>query len=101
MSEGNLIRVGVDCLLATDDPGNTLAMTRWICFQAGLNVALNLALLVNAAILVTEWKEFRELDWPALSAVMSTPLLVDGRNLLDPEAARSAGFDYEGIGRAQ
>jgi hypothetical protein len=32
---------------------------------------------------------------------MRTPLIVDGRNLLDPQAARVAGFDYEGIGRVQ
>jgi hypothetical protein len=31
---------------------------------------------------------------------MRRPLIVDGRNLLDPEATRAAGFDYEGIGRA-
>ena len=31
---------------------------------------------------------------------MRTPLIVDGRNLLDAEAARAAGFDYEGIGRS-
>jgi len=31
---------------------------------------------------------------------MKTPLIIDGRNLLDPEAVRAAGFEYEGIGRA-
>jgi UDPglucose 6-dehydrogenase len=53
----------------------------------------------DAVVLVTEWSEFSELDWPALAASMSTPILVDGRNFLDPDAMRKAGFAYEGIGR--
>jgi UDPglucose 6-dehydrogenase len=53
----------------------------------------------DAAILVTEWPEFRELDWNAAAARMSGRLLVDGRNFLDPEAVAAAGFAYEGIGR--
>jgi UDPglucose 6-dehydrogenase len=53
----------------------------------------------DAAILVTEWREFAELDWPALRERMATPLVIDGRNFLDAEALREAGFAYEGIGR--
>jgi UDPglucose 6-dehydrogenase len=53
----------------------------------------------DAAVLVTEWPEFAELDWKAAAKAMANPLVVDGRNFLDPEAVRAAGFDYEGIGR--
>ena len=53
----------------------------------------------DAAILVTEWPEFTELDWTSLASAMRTPLMVDGRNFLDPDAMRAAGFTYEGIGR--
>ena len=53
----------------------------------------------DAAILVTEWPEFAELDWAAAAERMARPLLIDGRNFLDPSAARGAGFEYEGIGR--
>jgi UDPglucose 6-dehydrogenase len=53
----------------------------------------------DAAVLVTEWSEFAELDWEAARARMARPLLVDGRNFLDPEKLRAAGFEYEGIGR--
>ena len=53
----------------------------------------------DAAVLVTEWNEFAELDWPALSESMARPLVVDGRNFLDAGALRDAGFTYEGIGR--
>jgi UDPglucose 6-dehydrogenase len=54
----------------------------------------------DAAVLVTEWPEFAELDWAAAAGRMARPLLVDGRNFLDPAAMRAAGFEYEGIGRA-
>jgi UDPglucose 6-dehydrogenase len=53
----------------------------------------------DAAVLVTEWPEFRELDWGEVRSRMRTPLIVDGRNFLDREALREAGFTYEGIGR--
>jgi UDPglucose 6-dehydrogenase len=53
----------------------------------------------DAAVLVTEWSEFSDLDWIAAAASMSRPLIVDGRNFLDPTALAAAGFEYEGIGR--
>jgi UDPglucose 6-dehydrogenase len=53
----------------------------------------------DAAVLVTEWPEFAELDWAEVAKRMNTPLLVDGRNFLDAEAVRAAGMTYEGIGR--
>jgi UDPglucose 6-dehydrogenase len=53
----------------------------------------------DAAVLVTEWGEFAELDWAEAASRMARPLLVDGRNFLDPKALREAGFEYEGIGR--
>ena len=53
----------------------------------------------DAAILVTEWPEFAELDWEESARRMANPLLVDGRNFLDPARLRAAGFTYEGIGR--
>jgi UDPglucose 6-dehydrogenase len=54
----------------------------------------------DAAILVTEWPEFAELDWATAAERMASPLVIDGRNFLDPKALRAAGFRYEGIGRA-
>jgi UDPglucose 6-dehydrogenase len=53
----------------------------------------------DAAVLVTEWPEFAELDWVEVAKRMNTPLLVDGRNFLDADAVRAAGLIYEGIGR--
>jgi UDPglucose 6-dehydrogenase len=53
----------------------------------------------DAAILVTEWPEFGELDWSDVAARMANPVLIDGRNFLDSRAVRAAGLVYEGIGR--
>lgn len=53
----------------------------------------------DAVVLVTEWREFADLDWSAAAERMTRPLIVDGRNFLDPESLTSAGFEYEGIGR--
>jgi UDPglucose 6-dehydrogenase len=53
----------------------------------------------DAAVLVTEWGEFKDLDWSAAAERMTRPLVVDGRNFLDPGTLMAAGFEYEGIGR--
>jgi UDPglucose 6-dehydrogenase len=54
----------------------------------------------DAAVLVTEWPEFAELDWAGeVHQRMAQPVIVDGRNFLDREGLRAAGFTYEGIGR--
>jgi UDPglucose 6-dehydrogenase len=53
----------------------------------------------DAAVIVTEWPELRELDWAEAGARMRNRLVVDGRNLLDPAKLRALGFVYEGIGR--
>jgi UDPglucose 6-dehydrogenase len=53
----------------------------------------------DAAVIVTEWPELATLASPEVRAAMANPLIVDGRNLLDPEATHAAGFAYEGIGR--
>jgi UDPglucose 6-dehydrogenase len=52
----------------------------------------------DAAVLVTEWTEFAELDWAAAAEKMARPMLVDGRNYLDPKKLIDSGFEYEGIG---
>ncbi len=54
----------------------------------------------DAVVLVTEWPELAEVDWQAVGRSMRNPLLIDGRNMLDPAALRAAGFTVEGIGRA-
>jgi UDPglucose 6-dehydrogenase len=67
----------------------------WICGSS--REALEGA---DAAVLVTEWPEFGELDWVNdVKKLMKTPLVVDGRNYLDRDELVAAGFTYEGVGR--
>jgi UDPglucose 6-dehydrogenase len=53
----------------------------------------------DACVIVTEWPEFAELDWQEVARRMSGNLVIDGRNFVDPDAIRAAGFIYEGSGR--
>jgi UDPglucose 6-dehydrogenase len=53
----------------------------------------------RALVVLTEWDEFRWLDFAKVHSSMATPVIVDARNLLDPAQLRRMGFDYTGIGR--
>jgi UDPglucose 6-dehydrogenase len=53
----------------------------------------------EAAVIVTEWDDLKALPRHEVRMAMKSPLIVDGRNFLDPETVRRAGFAYEGIGR--
>jgi UDPglucose 6-dehydrogenase len=49
---------------------------------------------------LTEWDEFRWLDFSKVAELMAHPAILDARNLLDPAMVRRRGFDYEGMGRS-
>ena len=68
-----------------------------ICY---CNDPLSAAEHADALVLVTEWPEFAGLNLKQLAERMNNAVLIDGRNLFQPEKARAAGFDYAGIGRA-
>ena len=53
----------------------------------------------DALLILTEWEEFRELDWERIHRLMARPLVIDGRNLLEPVAMQELGFEYYGFGR--
>jgi UDPglucose 6-dehydrogenase len=53
----------------------------------------------EALIIATEWKEFENVDFSEVRRLMHTPLIFDGRNLLDPNTMGDLGFQYHGIGR--
>ncbi|MEU6717870.1 UDP-glucose/GDP-mannose dehydrogenase family protein [Nonomuraea sp. NPDC046802] len=53
----------------------------------------------DAAIVVTEWPQLKEVDWAQVVTAMRRPVLYDGRNLLDPAAMRGLGFTYISVGR--
>jgi UDPglucose 6-dehydrogenase len=53
----------------------------------------------DALVVVTEWQEFLRLDYGKMVKTMREPVLIDGRNFLDPTVVTAAGFRYLGIGR--
>jgi UDPglucose 6-dehydrogenase len=55
----------------------------------------------DALIVVTEWREFRSPDFAELTRRLRQPVVIDGRNLYDPDLMAELGFDYTGIGRAK
>nr|WP_274428100.1 nucleotide sugar dehydrogenase [Acetonema longum] len=52
----------------------------------------------DALVLITEWEEYLKLDFLKLRSVMNTPILIDGRNFLNPAELNAVGFLYEGVG---
>jgi UDPglucose 6-dehydrogenase len=73
-------RPGLDSVVVVDDP-----------YLAAKDV--------DALVVLTEWPEFRTLDWATLAGVVRRPIVVDLRNLLDPDILRRAGFAWTGLGR--
>ncbi|MEH1908793.1 MAG: UDP-glucose/GDP-mannose dehydrogenase family protein [Nostoc sp.] len=53
----------------------------------------------DALVLVTEWQQFSTLDYVKMAKLMAHPVIIDGRNFLDPETLIRAGFQYVGVGR--
>ena len=53
----------------------------------------------HALVILTEWDEFRSLDWGGVRALMHNPIIVDGRNLFEPARMQAAGFEYYSLGR--
>lgn len=72
--------------------------------RAGLTVAASpeaAAEGTDAILVVTEWKEFWNLDLTAIKPCMKHPLLLDGRNIYEPETLKEQGWVYSGVGRGQ
>ena len=93
---GRLLSEGAD-VTAWDPVANGAAHLHGVELAGSALEALDGA---DAAVIVTEWPELRELDWEEAGGRMRNRVIVDGRNLLDPDAMRALGFAYEGIGRA-
>jgi UDPglucose 6-dehydrogenase len=53
----------------------------------------------DALVLVTDWEQFRKLDYVQMAKLMNNPVMIDGRNFLDRETLESAGFRFLGVGR--
>jgi UDPglucose 6-dehydrogenase len=89
IAEGARVR-GYDPVVGTDE------RLKGVDVRPSAEAALDGA---DGAVLVTEWPEIVDLDWPAVRETMRRPVLVDGRNVLDDAAMRQAGFVFDAIGR--
>ncbi|OLR90789.1 UDP-glucose dehydrogenase family protein [Actinokineospora bangkokensis] len=87
--------VGYDPALRPDNPHRDLAA---ITLVDDPYVAAKDA---EAVVILTEWPEFRSLDWAHLAEVAARPTVIDTRNLLDPAVARRGGFEWIGLGKNQ
>jgi len=84
------------------DPVASLEAQRLLNGRPGITFAgraMEAAEGADAAIIVTEWKEFRSPDLQRLKEVLKQPVVLDGRNILDPTQVREAGLEYLGVGR--
>jgi UDPglucose 6-dehydrogenase len=84
------------------DPVASLEAQRLLKGRPGITFAgraMEAAEGADAAIIVTEWKEFRSPDLQRLKEVLKQPVVLDGRNILDPTQVREAGLEYLGVGR--
>jgi UDPglucose 6-dehydrogenase len=82
--------------VAMTEAKRVLGETRALTLVAEPMAALKGA---DALIVATEWKEFRSPDFDAVRALLTLPLVFDGRNLYDPTQVRAAGLEYFAIGR--
>jgi UDPglucose 6-dehydrogenase len=93
---GQLLAAGAT--VTAHDPqaaGNALRVLPQLAIAKEPHEALDGA---DAAVIATEWPVYRELDWAALRDRLASPVVVDGRRLLDGEAMRRLGYRYEVVG---
>lgn len=85
--------------LTAHDPGCPVAVPGVTDAVAVVDEPQLVAKDAEALVVLTEWPEFRSLDWTAIAAVMHNRIVVDTRNLLDPDVLRRAGISWVGVGR--
>lgn len=93
-----LCQVGAECI--GYDPGADVNETKEYTdlFYRASSIA-DFAQSLDAMVLITEWPQFRELDYTSLGKLMKQRVIVDTKNYLNPFALTEADFDYQGFGR--
>jgi UDPglucose 6-dehydrogenase len=81
-----------------------VALSNALHFNADLGVVycnqpLDALHKADAVVLVTEWPEYRDLDWSRVKGILNNPLILDGRNFLDRHELERLGYRYVGVGR--
>ncbi|MEU8793509.1 UDP-glucose/GDP-mannose dehydrogenase family protein [Streptomyces sp. NPDC048643] len=91
LAEGARVRCW-DPLARTPDAEPWSSTTRYATPDEALEGA-------DAAVVVTEWTQLKDINWAQAAQQMRRPVLFDGRNLLDPQQMREFGFTYMSVGR--
>lgn len=94
-----LRRAGASCF-GYDPAASDEEMHEYARLFERVSSADALAAGAHALVLVTEWPEFKEIDYAALGARMKKRVMIDSKNHLDPATLQAAGFAYQGFGRA-
>jgi UDPglucose 6-dehydrogenase len=98
----------VDIIKALEDEGASILAYDPVAMSVAKQIMPNLKTVDNpydaaagcdALILMTEWNEFKQLDFHKLKAAMKSPALIDARNVYEPDKMAQAGFNYRGVGR--
>ena len=85
--------------LTAYDPGCPAAVPGVTDDVVVVDEPLRAAKDADALVVLTEWPEFRSLDWGAVAGALAGRVVVDCRNLLDPDVLRRAGISWVGVGR--
>ncbi len=91
LAEGSTVRIY--------DPVALANVKEWLPGVACIEDPLEACLDAHAAVVCTEWPQIADLAGSDLVSVLAYPIVIDGRNALDPEDMRSAGIRYHGLGR--
>jgi UDPglucose 6-dehydrogenase len=88
------------CQIAAYDPAAAERAKGVLNGVAFVNDAYEAAQGADALLILTDWEEFTAVDWKRLHGQMKYPIVIDGRNLCDPEVMATQGFTYYSVGRA-
>ncbi len=87
------------CIVRATDP-EAMARARTVFPDLAYSAdPYEVSLGADALLVLTEWEQFRRLDWKRVRHEMARPLLIDGRNMLRPEEMKALGFEYISFGR--
>ncbi|MBI4991584.1 UDP-glucose/GDP-mannose dehydrogenase family protein [Candidatus Gottesmanbacteria bacterium] len=81
------------------DPKVNLQELRSYPFIKRVKNIIDLAKNCDALVLLTQWPEFKELDYAKMASIMKKPIIIDAKNFLEPKKLIKSGFEYEGFGR--
>ncbi len=94
-----LVKKGATCL-GYDPKVDLQELKKYSRVVKKVSSVMELAKFSDALVLVTEWPEFRDLDYNKLANDMKKPIIIDSKNFLDSDLVKKAGFDYQGFGRS-